>query len=333
MDLPPPTPSHHSATFEERGVSMPFTTPTLSGARVRRDARHGLAMVVPNPSGGRGVYVLPWSGVRDMCHPTLHDSMLHDAIAGARAALTPGTVRAAARQVALDGAAGRAAHAAAVQAMRLDADLVHAANSYLLSALAPLRTVTADLAEVGALARVAAEIGIGPDAGRSPIPTRLNRLRQLQEELADWSQRSLDGTGLAAMATSLAEVSVRCTERVLADARAMLGDVGPLLTQWQARPEEVVALLGRAGWVLDGWDMPCLLWRAASGEAARRLAIIEIGQMLTVLPQEAGQWLGMAIDTEAGQAVRRMGGLQDWRTGLGLLEIVARNEQFRALAA
>ena len=59
MDLPTPIPSHQSATFGERGVSVPFTTPALAGARVRRDARHGLALLVPNPSGGRGIYVLP----------------------------------------------------------------------------------------------------------------------------------------------------------------------------------------------------------------------------------------------------------------------------------
>jgi len=113
MDIPAPIPSHQSPTFEERGVSVPFTTPALAGARVRRDLRHGLVLLVPNPSGARGMYVAPWSGVRDMCNPTLHDGLLHDgllhdAIAAAKAEpISPSMVRAAARRIAAEGAAGR----------------------------------------------------------------------------------------------------------------------------------------------------------------------------------------------------------------------------------
>jgi len=75
--------------------------------------RHGLVLLVPNPSGARGMYVAPWSGVRDMCNPTLHDGLLHDgllhdAIAAAKAEpISPSMVRAAARRIAAEGAAGR----------------------------------------------------------------------------------------------------------------------------------------------------------------------------------------------------------------------------------
>ena len=90
----------------------------------------------------------------------------------------------------------------------------------------------------------------------------------------------------------------------------------------------------RPAWVLDGWALPCLLWGAASGVAARRAALLEIGQMLVVLPNEAGEWIGEPIDAEASQALRPMAGLsRDVRSGLGALDLVARNEHFRALAA
>ena len=43
----------------ERGASVPFTTPMLSGARVRPADRIGLELLMPNPSGGRGTYIVP----------------------------------------------------------------------------------------------------------------------------------------------------------------------------------------------------------------------------------------------------------------------------------
>lgn len=335
MDLPTPIPSHQSATFGERGVSVPFTTPALAGARVRRDARHGLALLVPNPSGGRGIYVLPWSGVRDMCHPTLHDGMLHDAIAASRdEAVSPAVVRAAARRVAGEGAAGRAAHAAAAKAVQMENASRQATNRYLLYTLAAQTTVQASSAEVAALASVVDEVGIGPHAAQAGIPVRLAQLKSLREQLAAWANTGADATGYGPMACGMADLAIRCAEHVLAAARDRVADAEGLLAEWRTQPGEVTALFSRAAWVLDGWNLPCLLWGAASGVVAGRAALIEIGQMLAVLPKEAGHWIGASIDAEANQALRPMVGLsQDWRAGLSALDLVARNEQFRALAA
>jgi len=335
MDLPTPIPSHQSATFGERGVSVPFTTPALAGARVRRDARHGLALLVPNPSGGRGIYVLPWSGVRDMCHPTLHDGMLHDVIAASRDdPVSPAVVRMAARRVAGDGAAGRAAHAAAVKAIQTENESRQATNRYLLYALAAQTTMQASSVEVAALASVVDEIGIGPHAAQAGIPVRLVQLKSLREELAAWADTGADESGYGPMACGMANLTIRCAEQVVAAARDRAADAAGLLADWRTGPGDVTALFSRPAWVLDGWSLPCLLWGAAYGIVARRAALIEIGQMLAVLPKEAGHWIGASIDAEANQAIRPMVGLsQDWRAGLSALDLVARNEQFRALAA
>ena len=53
------------ATFLERGVAVPFTTPMLAGTRARPSERGGTELLVPNPSGGTGVYILPWGSLRD----------------------------------------------------------------------------------------------------------------------------------------------------------------------------------------------------------------------------------------------------------------------------
>jgi hypothetical protein len=100
---------YEPATFVDRGVNVPFTTPILLGARARPQADgHGLEILIPNPSGGEGVYILPWASIPEVCTPTLHDRrlwhLLRDEIV-----LTPGLVREAAETVAIEGHAGRAA--------------------------------------------------------------------------------------------------------------------------------------------------------------------------------------------------------------------------------
>src|SRR4051794_21837464 len=44
-------------TFSDWGVVVPFTTPTLSHARLRPGRNGRLDVLMRNPSGGRGVYV------------------------------------------------------------------------------------------------------------------------------------------------------------------------------------------------------------------------------------------------------------------------------------
>ena len=335
MDIPAPIPSHQSATFWERGVSVPFTTPALAGARVRHDARHGLVLLVPNPSGGRGIYVVPWSGLRDMCNPTLHDGMLHDAILASKSgSISPGVIRAAARRVAATGAAGRSALAAAAKAMRADAESQQATNHYLLYALAAQTAAQASAAEVAGLACIVDAIGVGPHADRADIPVRLGQLKAMRAELAAWLRMGADDAGSASMACGMADLTIRCAEHVLRAARERAADVEGLLAEWRAQPDGLAALFSRPAWVLDGWGLPCLLWSAASGVSARRAALLEIAQMLVVLPNEAGDWIGESIDAEASQALRPMAGLsRDGRSGLGALDLVARNEHFRAMAA
>ena len=73
----PPIQTYRPATFLERGVAVPFTTPLLTGARARLGARCNVELVVRNPSGGRGYYIVPCASVRALCRPTVHDSRLN----------------------------------------------------------------------------------------------------------------------------------------------------------------------------------------------------------------------------------------------------------------
>ncbi len=96
------------------GVHLPFLAPMLGAVRLRSSPQ-GLEFVLPNPSGGRGVYVAAWSVVAGFAAPNLHDTLLVGRLSGLDS-IGPADVRQAARLVALDGHAGREAADAARQA-------------------------------------------------------------------------------------------------------------------------------------------------------------------------------------------------------------------------
>src|ERR1700712_948232 len=90
---------YHPVTFLERGVAVPFTTPMLAGTRARPADKGGLELVIPNPSGGRGVYIMAWTSISALCTPTLHDRQLNERIA-TLTNVTPHTIRQVGREVA-----------------------------------------------------------------------------------------------------------------------------------------------------------------------------------------------------------------------------------------
>jgi hypothetical protein len=168
--------AYHPRSFQERGLSAPFTTPFLAGARLRSAltpemcasgrtmsmsslgaSRHGrqgdaaagkdveqmlapgeMEVLVPNPSGARGVYILPWSDIENVCRPTMHDVSLGQVLASRLSVtpeLSPATLRQAARDVALQGLAGRPPARAAQAALDLEAIQRQATRRALLRAL------------------------------------------------------------------------------------------------------------------------------------------------------------------------------------------------------
>ena len=165
--------SYRPRTFRERGVSVHFTTPILAGARLRRGGAgaiclserpligHGragqnaaeqlragaLEVLVPNPAGGRGVYLLPWAEVSALCRPTMHDVILGQTIDASDSdparPLSPLTLRAAARQVAALGLAGRpAAHSASLAMQKQANRLTGTRFTLLMEAILQTETGT-----------------------------------------------------------------------------------------------------------------------------------------------------------------------------------------------
>jgi hypothetical protein len=116
-------------------------------------------------------------------------------------------------------------------------------------------------------------------------------------------------------------------------AHGLTDDVIGLLRIWSTDPDSITRMAGRPEWMLDGWDQICVLWQHASDNLKRRDTLIEIAQLVPVLPREVSEWVGMSFDYDAKLTLlRRLVPLnEDWRTGAAVLDMIARNEQLRAL--
>jgi hypothetical protein len=367
----PPLPlvnAHHPNTFLERGVAVPFTTPALFAARARPADRRGIELVVPNPSGGRGVYILPWAGVCQLCRPTVHDSKLYKHITEHRG-ITPGSIRAAALTVAAQGLAG---HAAAEAARTAEARQMHdrLATNFLLM-VATVRqtdpTGIVDQLEVVArhpslqrraklgLQQIAPRLGcdtakvfsdleelagvltpIGLDGQDPParVPRLLAAIARFEVQAMQWGRDNPDDSGVQAnLAGKAAAVTITCAEITLAQARAGTNSIVDLLTEWMADAELVAARLARTEWLVDGWEQICALWESSPSRAERRIALMEIPLMVPILPNEVAGWLDRLVDTDVTRGPAKIVPAHiDWRTG-AYFDRVARNEHLRGFAA
>jgi hypothetical protein len=364
---PAPRP-YHPKTFQERGVAVPFTTPLLAGTRVRMARIGSVELIVPDPAGGRGVCVMPWTAIASRCRLTLHDKVLSTRI-GLLKPITPPTVRAVARSVAAEGFAGEAALESARAAARADAGDRRVALHRLLSSFvrqmhvdprlassvpgvdspdlgpkahqtialfAQSLGVAADLAAhaLDALADTMALVGVtAGDPARLPYVTAM--LRETCEEIEEWSraQSERDRVSYARVICAAGDFTLTVVDATLAKARRRTGDMIGLLHACTTGPDPVAVAAARTEWLLDGWEQVCLIWRYARDRAARRAALIEIACYLPALPREVSEWDGRGFAREDILFARRMITLnEDSLDGAVVFDLIARNEQLRAAA-
>jgi hypothetical protein len=363
-----PLQAYRPTTFQERGVAVPFTTPILAGTRARNGSRGHVELVVPNPSGGRGYYVLSCSAVRSLCRPTVHDSRLNQLVSGLPQ-VTPASVRLAAMEVAASGLAGKPAMESALASLDRDQQEHVFAKFMLLGKLAAQiapeefdagawqRSPTVELEqqahqivarfaasfgerpdslsmELEALAEDLAPLGIAGQAGSGRIPRLLEHLTTLRTGLADWTQDHCNDVRceLAEIVVSSAQTTTAITETVTTAIQAMIGDAPALLRNWGKLRSRLADLAGRPEWLLDGWNLVCALWRDSEGPDQQGAAITEMAQLVPVLPREVAQWgasNGDSRRTAVGDAIRFD---RDWRSGTATLQLTARNERLRAMA-
>ncbi len=350
------------ATFKDRGVAVPFTSPMLAGARVRlTERRHDI--VVPHPGGARGVYIFTLASLGEFCTPSLHDLLLVGRL-GQQHALSPACIRKAARGVAAEGAAGRAASAAAAATEAADRQARSAFEHWLLASLAedpanqalglnePQRTQQAVLryaervcstpeaasADICLLAMQLAASGLAPPCGGLPagrVAVLLDRVAAFAQQLRAARAALAEPAGLARLADS-ADAVCAAGRLLHAQALDLLADPAALLATWAASPAKVAHRIGRPDWLLDGWEHITLLWHVAEADAQRLDAVAEACALTPPMPAEAEAWLAdqpmlwLNLCTAAGAAPPPPVAA---RTPSQAVMLVARNEHIRALAA
>ncbi len=357
------------ATFAERGLCLPFTTPYLIGARLRPTARDGMELIVANASGGPGVYITSWEGVQSLCSPTLHDRRLNAKLRLA-ADLSPGGLRGVALAVAEEGLAGRPAVAAA-KAVRAQDDRDRASLNIellleviravehrdrtwtppdisdsqavgrraraALALLAPrFGRQAEDLFElIGHIAAAFRAVGVEQQAHGARLPRLIADVAALPGLLGEWPHsRGDDGVLDTTLVQQTVELAVALAQATLDHARSLLDDMPRLIRRWIADKEEVRRLAARPEWVLDGWERICLLWQVADSTFGRPLALREVVNLLPVMPREASDWtrINAGSAMEALLRRRRTTPREDWRTGITQTDLIARNERLRTLA-
>ena len=359
--------SYKPESFLERGVAAPFTTPQLAGARIRCAARTGIEFVVPNPSGGRGVYILDWSGLRQLCRPTVHDTLLHRRIARL-ASMDPGSVRAVARQLAGEGHAGKDASIAAATSAEVEKQELIVVNFLLLVMLmeqvepaglaisadtehtreldvrarrivtnvgaAIGRSVAQISTDLETLSALYVPIGLAADLPPGRLPRLIARLDAAGIALAAWSKQ-LGDDPVALLASSLSRsalATAACATAAVGAARALTSDICDLLRRWAAERAAIARQTAAPEWILDGWERFCLLWETTHQPHERRAVMPEMAQLVSVLPRESDAWNEACDELENLQPVLRAARLNvGWRGGGAAQMLIARNERMHGL--
>lgn len=362
------------ATFLERGIALPFTTPALLGGRIRPGQRREPELVLANPAGAEGVYILPWAALPDFCPPSLHDRAIWAQVSNLQL-LTPRAVLQVARRVAAEGFAGRDAASAASGAMDAETQQRVLVHYHLLLELVrqgepadsglppPERDHPANVekraravldrrkqdntlpptAAVDALEEIALafqSVGLRHNPTGARLPLLCHEIAAVTQELLAWGEHGQDDVRLCCRLLSQAtELTLRVARVALAGAHELLLDLWALLPRWRTEPGQLLSLVERAEWVLDGWSTICGLWRACEGQPnARRGALLEMAALVPMIPTEVRGWCGFDAEGEMDGTGGKLRSFrrtvvanQDWMSGR-MVDLALRYESVRAIA-
>jgi hypothetical protein len=358
---------YEPATFYDRGVNVPFTTPMLLGARARpQEDKSGLEVIISNPSGDSSVYILPWVAIPQICTPTLHDRRLWQLLRDEKT-LTPRLVREAAETAALEGLAGRGA-ASAVQGARMAREarekrvnfallldlikrtegpnpekpppelddprqLMVRSQRAVAQSAKQLHTTTAGVASaLEELSKAFSGLGLPQDNQPAPSRQLLTELGKLTHSISSWREDLPEGatSTTASLVQHSVELTLNCALQSAKEVDSLIGDTLAALEAWRADSDDVSQRLTRLDWLLDGWEMITGIWNAASLQE-KTSAIMEMALLAPILPKEVTGWYGVEPDwAMTRRANRIVQQFEDWRSGR-LVDMIARNEELTIL--
>jgi hypothetical protein len=352
------------STFEERGVSVPFTTPKLAHARARKNYRDQLELCLPQFASTEGHYIIPWSAVSEVVQPTLHDKLLYER-ALELDVRTPHAMRLAALAVARDGLAGPEVAAAAAKALASDEE--HKALNHVVLILRVLsetgKSLGIDLRAIAssdrqehvrkALFRVATDLSVpaevlddrlthlaimtymvgvpwSPSEGRLRVLVRT--LTQFRDTMRGWGTDQIHDAGeKAVFCAAVADVTLAISAELLQQFDGLLKSPFALVVGWEKSKGEPVRLSERLSWILDGWEMIIELWTGCNDDNERITTVEQIVAVLPLIPRNelaASQREAANQLAEKGQRWVRLN--QNWLTGEFDLDMIRRIELAKA---
>lgn len=309
------------ATFHERGVVGPFTTPLLAFSRIRVQDSDRFELLVPGMSGGTGTYVVGWKSIPEVFRLSIHDRALHEKILENKAD-SPRSVRRCAQDIAISGLAGADAQEAARKARESDLADRQATNLSLIAhtvadltsgetvlTLEELGTAAGKRKALDTLERIAARLGKSAEQiyldieDWSDLVTPLGiprmqracRLRDLVRQIdrfrvkiSEWgSGTGADSEAVASLTEEVAVVTLSVARDLFAALDSHIADPASTLKTWDATSEIVRGQVERLCWVLDGWEHVLAMWDGVADsklhEQARALG--EMARMLPLVPK------------------------------------------------
>ena len=349
---------------------MPFTTPLVVHGRVRPTPRGRIELIMPSPSGGRGFWILDLASAGEAVKLTLHDRMLIERVL-ALPVISPSEIRRIGRGLAMEGAAGPAAADAAVQAAEAEETeqlltyyhvVVRLLKQTGLDGL-DWTAIAGDRKEEtrerlrNVLRGAAPDLGLEPDGvldcledislAAAPVgypgadftsrsERQLQGLRSFADQLRSWSagEDGPRGQRVTAIHACLARTDAEAMA-ALAAARPLIEDVLSLVRRWFADRREVAATIAQPEWLLDPWERILASWDAAAAlDRPAQWAVLEELEVLLPLfeRRNLAELDQPSADPGRLQRGRRVRLFEDWRSGLVLLDAIARCEQLRTAA-
>ncbi len=357
-------------SFEERGVTIPFTTPTVRSARLRGDRPSKREFLLPGLSGGDGTYVIPFDALPELIELNMYDRALLEHLNGAES-VTPLDLRQMVLKVDSEGFGGLERTTAAKQELAY-AENVGLFNQCLLIIRA-LKLLSDDAQELDLkvlitpegqrlakqqFAGYAAKAGTTSDDVMKKLEYWANligligvrdadhpghlmreqtRLLAMTEDLREYIKKEPpEAQFMGKGVISAAELASGIVNDELQAAWSFEDNIAQSLENAEATMNSVRGHLDTISWVLDGWERMIDDWNDSSDSFrnARRKVLEMIYENMPILPKDI---LGRdQLDEAITIREKQTGWVKanvDWRTEEMDGEMLARLGQYQKIAA
>jgi len=360
--------SYKPTTFAERGAVVAFTTPALTGCRVRRGYKQRLEVLVPNLAEGRGTYVIPATGLQDVLTLTLHDRLLLTELQD-QLKVTPAAIRKVELRIASMGIAGLAPMKAADRANGDEAKSRLLTNYLLITQVVALdgRTAQDTLAaidtvegeaeirsslrrvaarvdcaplqlddRIAELSQFAAEIGLKDAPGTLGLRVEVEDLRRFRDEMRAWmADAAPEHAAVARYCSLVADETYQSCKLALQRFDTKLRSMEDLLRNFREERVALARTIDGLSWLLDGWNFISQWWSSVR-ESPRYDQITALTGIFRVLPPVPVRHLDERAEEQQAADISRSKWVrlyESWRTGDVDGDLIARIEAVKAKAA